>query len=112
MALGWSGMVILAFWPRQRIEAEDGMVVHADEPIAGLKRAVRSIAVAASGEVRAIGRVVGGLADDDRVLAGFEHAGTICLVGKGGLKCSQVEGWCRGRPAAILTCMMVRVLGP
>ncbi len=72
--------------------------------------AVRSVAVGAGGEVGAVGRVVRSLADDDRVLAGFKHTGTICLVCKGGLKAARLKA--APGSAAILTCMMVRVFGP
>ncbi len=36
-------------------------------------------AVAARGEARAVGGVVGGLADDDRVLAGLEDAAAVSV---------------------------------
>ena len=77
MALGWSGIVILVVGALQRVEAESRGVVHADEAVAALKRAARSVAVAAGGEAGAVGRVVGRLADDDRVLTGLEHAGAV-----------------------------------
>ena len=54
--------------------------------------AAGGVAPAAGGEARAVGRVVGSLPDDDRVLAGLEHAGAVRLVPEGRLERGQVEG--------------------
>ncbi len=59
----------------------------------------------------AVGRVVGRLPDDDRVLAGLEHAGAVGLVLEGVLQLVRLKAGA-GSVSAIFTCMMVRVFGP
>ena len=98
---------------QQGVEPEQGAALVCDPEVpvtAGAGAA--AVAVAAGGEVRAVGRVVVGLPDDDRVLAGLEHARTVRFVPERRLKRGQVEGAWPVRIAATLTCMMVRVLGP
>ena len=63
------------------VEPEIGstLLVDTGEPVA-LVGTGRVRAVTAGGEGRAVGGVVGGLSDDDRVLALLEDAGSVGLV--------------------------------
>ena len=97
----------------QGVEGEQVATLLGDagEAVATVGGCAGGVAPAAGGEGGAVGRVVGRLPDDDRVLTGLEHARAVGLVPESGLEGRQIEGSGRsGR--AILTCMMVRVLGP
>ena len=97
MALGCSGMVVLVVGFLSVLKPKVMVSLTRTRPSqiwkAGFGSLRDRVAVAAGGEAGAVGRVVGGLPDDDRVLARLEHAGAVGLVDEGAcLQLGQVEG--------------------